>query len=106
MIVGFKRTIERGPFNRKGVAAVVVTTMELHSTKGWKTGKRKRGTTTGRGVPRFSEVFMRNPNHPPRDRRCDGIEITEKMLMRHAWYRRKKKWDAFRASLPEENRLS
>ena len=42
----------------------------------------------------------------PSDRGVAAIPITEKMLMRHAWYRRKKSWDALRASLPEENRLS
>lgn len=29
----------------------------------------------------------------------------EKSLLRHPWYRKKKMWDAFRESLPNENRL-
>jgi hypothetical protein len=29
----------------------------------------------------------------------------EKALMRHPWYRKKKMWDKYRASLPAENRL-
>lgn len=29
----------------------------------------------------------------------------EKSLMRHSWYRKKIAWDAYRESLPRENRL-
>lgn len=33
------------------------------------------------------------------------MQPDEKAKLRHAWYRKQKAWEAFRASLPEENRL-
>lgn len=42
-------------------------------------------------------------------KRGSFIKLTEKRMeaarMRHAWYRKQKQWEAFRLSLPEENRL-
>ena len=87
---------------------------ELHATKGWRrAGERRQllGWCERRDINRAlasgrSTTFEVNKDRKIRARGVAAIPITEKMLMRHAWYRRKKSWDAFRASLPEENRLS
>ncbi len=51
----------------------------------------------------------RGPYPNPMRKRVDYKYSTEaareKALMRHSWYRNEKAWEAFRNSLPTENRL-
>lgn len=117
MIVGHKTerfiTVHRHTDPAYGFLAIgneVVTA--LHATKGWRRIKHRRqiiGPCKKRDVARAraagsSTTFDRQ--HRRMDRaKIHPIPITEKMQMRHWWYRKKKAWDAFRASLPEENRL-
>ena len=84
---------------------------DLHATKGWRRAGTRRqliGWCEKRDAHRArtrgsSDTFKHIRR--PRYRGVAAIPITEKMLMRHAWYRKKKAWDAFRASLPQENQL-
>jgi hypothetical protein len=46
-----------------------------------------------------------NAPHERVDYQFKDEAAREKALMRHPWYRKKKMWDAFRESLPRENRL-
>jgi hypothetical protein len=47
-----------------------------------------------------------NPMRERVDYRFKDDAAREKSLVRHPWYRKKKMWDAFRESLPNENRLN
>lgn len=74
-------------------AVQMVVTRELHATKGWRTIRReKRATVTDRTPsPKEREAltfcaFARK--NLPRTRGPVALAITEKMLMRHSWYRR------------------
>jgi hypothetical protein len=46
-----------------------------------------------------------NPMRKRVDYKFKDDAAREKALMRHPWYRNEKAWEAFRQSLPSENRL-
>ena len=46
-----------------------------------------------------------NPMRKRVDYKFKDDAAREKALMRHPWYRNEKAWQAFRESLPRENRL-
>lgn len=66
---------------------------ELHATKGWRTKQHSTHTIEADRAPRAEDskehtthIFQRI--RPLRARGEYGRPITEKMLMRHGWYRR------------------
>lgn len=89
---------------------IETTRKQLHSTKGW-----KHISTTRETIPRndwicrpeVAQSFERYPGdwRPWRDVVQLTPEQMERARMRHPWYRRQKQMEAFRASLPAENRL-
>jgi hypothetical protein len=102
MIVGIKTerfiTVQRHSDPDLGYRAFgIEETFELHATKGWKYGRRRRqliGSCEKRDAHRaatqgssFSFKRFRGANNL---RSIGSIPITEKMLMRHGWYRRQK----------------
>lgn len=112
MIVGIETQVDvTFSYLRRGGKPfrMMLTTIQrqLHATKGW------------RQISRRSEVYYpvdldRKPTRTfertAPDKEREGLKTLsesdmEKARLRHHWYRKKKAWDAFRASLPEENRL-
>lgn len=72
---------------------------ELHATKGWRRVSHRRKQTSVRSLPGIAvwrasntTTFKRNYNRASRG--VDSIPITEAMLMRHGWYRRKLRKEA------------
>lgn len=83
---------------------------ELRATKGWLRVSHERKHHTVDKLPpldqwrnaNVTEFHRKNATKAPR---FQPIEITEKAKLRHKWYRIEKAAAAFRASLPNENRL-
>ena len=105
MIVGYKTerfvTVQRHTDPAYGYLAIGNEVLTgLHATKGWRHVRHRRqiiGPCESRDVRRalasgLSVTFKRAGK--PRDRGVAAIPITEKMLMRHGWYRRQKEREA------------
>lgn len=81
---------------------------ELHPTKGWRLLRRTRKAVPEHiwnKAPATEERFERMRPAPDRGVIPLSEADMEKARMRHAWYRIKKAREAWRNSLPEENRL-
>lgn len=107
MIVGIKTerfiTVLHHTNPAKGYQAFgVEVRSELHATKGWRRGSRRRQllgscdySDAHRARTQGSSIsFARAINYDRAPRGVAPIPITEKMLMRHGWYRRQKEREA------------
>lgn len=107
MIVGFKTErciiVQRHTDPAYGFLAYgIEQRFDLHPTKGWQRGRRRRqliGSCKKRDMQRAlasgsSTTYRVNADRPIRARGAAAIPITEKMLLRHAWYRRQKEREA------------
>lgn len=99
-IVGATQTYMRSRFNRNGEALVVQVIQELHATKGWRLLSTRKGKTDDRRTPRFHQEYVARPSK--KKPRAD-FPITEKVLMRHGWYRRQQRMEKINAqqTLPD-----
>lgn len=111
-IIGAKVIARVDFFNHSGVRyAFGWRIQELHSTKGW-----QRSHVVGKKDLPYDVMigeFHRCPNHKRRDpsdagrwmrnRRPFSGEPDEKAKLRHAWYRKQKAREAFRASVANQS---
>lgn len=103
MIVGIKTerfiTVQRhtNTSPMKGYLAFGIEVQTyLHATKGWRKGAVRRQplgpcnrSDVHRAATQGSSIEFKSFVRARRDRGIASIPITEKMLMRHGWYRRK-----------------
>lgn len=101
MIVGYKTerfiTVQRDTDQSKGYLALgIEQTFELHATKGWRRGSRRRQylghcekpDALRASLSEVSVTFKLNTDRKIRARGAAAIPITEKMLARHRERRR------------------
>lgn len=117
MIVGFKTvrsiTVQWHPSGAGFQAFGIERRFDLHPTKGWRSGRCRRqllGSCEKRDIGRAiasgsSTTYRLNINRPIRIRGAAAIPITEKMMMRHAWYRRQKEREARAAATEAWNNV-